>query len=361
MKTKVKLLLNAAAILLLLGFAACSKKSDPVVPVVKTDLTAAITAANLLLTTTFEGVAAGNYLKGSQHPLSHAVVAAQTIVDLPEVSQATVTGTTANLNAAITAYGTQKVIPIDPTNLVGQWTFDQIASAAVGAVVKDYSGNGRDGTIKAGHSTLGGVIPVLASDRYGNAGKALLLNKGASVEVPYNTALNSATLSISTWVKLAEVRNNRFIGLQSWLGYKFEVQDGNRPFATIGHSGGSYDRDAGIAITQNEWHHLVMTFAAGSMVFYIDGVLVKTWTDTPNAAASISGKPYNLVFGQDFPTDKYSMDPNGTNFDVVGNADYHVIPLAWGGYFHGTLDEMRIYKSVLTASQVTSIYTIEKP
>jgi hypothetical protein len=46
---------------------------------------------------------------------------------------------------------------------------------------------------------------------------------------------------------------------------------------------------------------------------------------------------------------------------VVGDPLYHVIPAAWGGYLHGSLDEVRIYKVALTATQVTSIYDLEKP
>lgn len=357
MKTgKVKVLLYVA-VLLSLGLASCSK-SDTVAPVVKTDLSTAIAAANTLLTTTVEGVGTGNYLKGSQAPLTTAVAAAQTVADDPKALQATVTNATVALNAAIAAYGAQLVTPIDPANLVGQWTFDEVGATTV---AKDYSGNGRNGTLKASHSSTGSIMPVLTADRYGKAGKALAFDKGANVEIPYNTALNSPSMSITAWIKLAEVRNNRFVGLQSWIGYKFEVQDGNRPFATIGVAGAAYDRDAAVAIPQAEWHHLVMTYTAGSMVFYIDGISVKTWTDVPLPAASISGKPYNLVLGQDFPTDKYSMDANGTNFNTVGSPDYQVIPLAWGGYLHGSLDEVRIYKSVLTAAQVTSIYTVEKP
>lgn len=361
MKTRpVKLIIMATVLLSAVLWASCS--DDDPAAVNKDELNVTITAANLLLSTTIEGVAAGNFQRGSQDELANAVSIAQVIADLPEAKQATVTGANANLLAAVAVYNGKIIVAIDPANLVGQWTFDELATAAAGTVVKDYSGNGRNGTIKDGNTGLlpaGGVRTAsLGSDRYGVSGKALLLDKGANVEIPYNTAFNSPSLSISAWVKLVEVRNNRFIGLHSWIGYKFEVQDGNRPFATIGHSGGSYDHDAEVAIGQNAWYHLVVTYTAASMKFYINGILVKTWTDTPNAAALLP-TPYNLVLGCDFPTDQYAV--TDANFDVVGHVDYHKIPAAWGGYLHGYLDEVRIYKSVLTATQVTSIYDLEKP
>jgi hypothetical protein len=357
MKTQsVKLILVMAALLCAVLFNSCSDDDDPA-KVVKDELVASIAEAENLLETTIEGVAAGNYERGSQAELENAVEIAQVIADLPEVSQSTVTGANANLQAAITVYEGKVIQPIDGANLVGHWTFDEISSTTAGSVVKDYSGNARDGAIKAGHTYFNGggagVLPTLTTDRYGNAGKALLMDKGSNVEIPYNVALNPPSLTLSAWVKLAEVRNNRFIGLHSWIGYKFEVQDGNRPFLSIGHSGGTYDHDAGVAIGQGAWYHLAATHTAGKMVFYINGDKVKTWEDTPNAAATLP-TPYNLVLGCDFPTDKYAATT--TNFD-----NDKLIPAEWGGYLHGSLDEVRIYKTALTDAQIKSIYDLEKP
>jgi len=105
--------------------------------------------------------------------------------------------------------------------------------------------------------------------------------------------------------------------------------------------------------------HLAVTYVDGTETFYINGISVKVWTDFTGTASSISAKPYNLVIGADFPVDKYSLG-DGTNFAIVGSPDYHVIPLAWGGHFIGAIDEVRIYNTALSASQVTSIYNREK-
>ncbi len=363
MKTKVKLLLNAAAILLLLGFAACSKKSDPVIPVVKTDLTAAITAANLQLTTTFEGVAGGNFLKGSQAALTTAVAAAQVVATDATATQITVTNATVALNAAIAAYLTQIITPIDPTNLVGQWTFDQIPTAAVEAVVKDYSGNGRDGRLKTGHTFNGGGNVTLVADRYGVAGKALHFDKGSNVEIPYNTALNPPNISISLWAKADVnnpiVNNQYMVAMNRWNGYKFQFQDSPKAFFTATYDDPTanppatkkccYDRDnASPLVTQGQWWHIVLTFGGGHEKFYLNGVMVKDWSDTPGTISTLT-TPINLVFGQDLPTSTYTLD---------SASPYYV---NYGGFYIGAMDEVRIYKSILTAAQVTSIYTVEKP
>jgi len=362
MKTQsVKLMLMAMAFLSVGLLTSCSddeatKKAN------KETLDATIVEANNLLTTTIEGVAAGNFERGSQDDLAEAVAIAQVIADLPEAKQSSVTGATANLEAAIAEYNSRIIVAIDPANLVGQWTFDEITSAVANAVVKDYSGNGRDGAIKAGHPFYNGegagVLPQLATDRYGNEGKALRLNKGANVEIPYNVALNPASLTISAWVKLSEVRNNRFIGLHAWNGYKFEVQDGNRPFLTIHASNGSdyYDRDAAVSIGQDAWYHLVVTHTPGNMKFYVNGIMVKDWDNVPLGAIQLTNQ-FNLVLGCDFPTDQYATD-NGAGYDAD---PLKKIPVQWGAYLNGYLDEVRIYKVALTGTQVTSIYDLEKP
>jgi hypothetical protein len=59
-------------------------------------------------------------------------------------------------------------------------------------------------------------------------------------------------------------------------------------------------------VTQGKWWHIVVTFGGGHMVFYLDGVMVKDWDNTPGTAISQSAAPVNLVFGQDLPSTGYS-------------------------------------------------------
>ena len=348
-----------ATVLLTAGlFAACSSDDDAP-PVVKTDLTAEVAAANNLLSTTSEGVATGNYIKGSQADLSEAIAEAQAVLDDATATQTIVTNATVALAAAVAEYETQKVVPIDPSNLIGQWTFDQLAAATVGTVVKDYSGSNRDGVIKAGHTFWGGGTPTLVADRYGDANKALHFNQGGNVEIPYNAALNPTTMSISLWAKAdvnSPIVNNQYmIAMNRWNGYKLNFQSDPKAFFTVKAvvpgvtDPAYYDRDnASPLVTQGQWWHIVVTFGGGHMMFYLNGVLVKDWDNTPGTAI-LQSSPVNLVFGQDLPSAGYSLNEADPNY------------LNWGGFYIGTMDEVRMYKSVLTASQVTSIYEVEKP
>lgn len=356
----MKFILMATVLLSAGLFASCSS-DDATPPVVKTDLTATVAAANLLLSTTIEGVATGNFLKGSQAPLVAAVAAAQAVIDDITATQITVTNANVALAAAIATYNALVVVPIDPTNLVGQWTFDQITSAAIGAVVKDYSGNSRDGVIKAGHAYWGGGTPTLTADRYGIENKALHFDLGGNVEIPYNTGLNPTTMSISLWAKAdvntpTIINNQYMVSMNRWNGYKLQFQDSPKAFFTVKADVAGvvdpayYDRDnASPLVVQGQWWHIVVTFGGGHMVFYLNGVMVKDWDDTPGTAISQSGAPVNLVFGQDLPSTGYSLNDTDPNY------------LNWGGFYIGALDEVRVYKTVLSASQVTSIYDVEKP
>ncbi len=357
-KRTIQFILMATVLLTAGLFAACSSDDDAP-PVVKTELTADVTAANNLLSTTSEGVATGNYIKGSQADLSAAIAEAQAVVDDATATQTAVTNATVALAAAVAEYETQKVVPIDPSNLIGQWTFDQIAAATVGTVVKDYSGSNRDGVIKAGHAFWGGGTPTLVADRYGDANKALHFNQGGNVEIPYNAALNPTTMSISLWAKAdvnSPIVNNQYmIAMNRWNGYKLNFQDSPKAFFTVKAvvpgvaDPAYYDRDnASPLVTQGQWWHIVVTFGGGHMMFYLNGVLVKDWDNTPGTAI-LQSSPVNLVFGQDLPSTGYSLSEADPNY------------LNWGGFYIGTMDEVRIYKSVLTASQVTSIYEVEKP
>ena len=354
MKMKpVKLMLMGITLLAAMFITSCSSNDDPVEGD-KTELSAAIADIEDVLDEAEEGTLEGQFQAGSKATLQIAVDAAKLVVANTKAEQPTVNSALANLQAALEIFQAKVVSPIDVANLVGRWRFDE----GTGTTANDESDNNFDGTFKTGPAGWGAGFPEWSTDRFGTANKAIHFDKGANIEVPYNTALNpTVKLSISIWVKADEIKaGNRFMGLQSWIGYKFQLQEANRAFLSIGKPDGStYDRDSELDLPINEWHHLVATFGDGNIQFYIDGDLgPKQWDNTPGEAKSISGTPYNLVFGQDFPTNKYAA--TDANFDTD-----HIIPLAWGGFFHGSLDEIRIYKSVLTASQVASIYAAEKP
>jgi hypothetical protein len=346
------------AICVIAGFviSSCSDDDDDKKkPVDKTVLQDSIQLAKDLLANTEEGNNDGQYSAQSRTDLQTAITAAEAVSASTTVTQTQVDNAVVSLHQALVTYRNSVIAPVAAESLIGHWSFDE----GTGTVAHDNSTHGFNGSFKTGPTAWGAGFPTWAKDRKGDNGRAIHVDQGANIEVPYNTNLNPKQLSISLWINADVINaNNRFLGLQSWIGYKFQLQEANRPFLTVHASNNAsdtyYDRDAEVNLPINEWHHIAVTFGGGKMIFYIDGTAVKTWENTPGEAISIAGTPYNLVFGQDFPTDKYAATT--TNFD-----NDHIIPLDWGGYFRGYLDEIRIYNTPLTDAQIKSIYDREKP
>ena len=316
-------------------------------PVAKTELQTKITEATDLIASTQEGTANGQYVFGSKETLQNVIDLAQTVFDNADATQTMVDNSVVSLTAAISAYEAQKVSPIAPEALIGHWAFD----GGSGTSVKDYSDNGFNGEFKTGHTGHGAGTPTWTTDRYGNANKAVSFDLGAFVEVPYNTALNPTQITIALWVNAAENReNNRFLGLHSWNGYKFQLQSSDKPFFTAATVDGIYDKDSEPSLTLDTWYHVAVTFGGGEMVFYVNGVKTATHTELPGAMAAVVD--HNLTFG--VSSSKFA--DTADNYDVD-----KIIPVAWSGFFHGSLDEVRMYNTVLSSTQIESIYNVEKP
>ncbi|MFW5724796.1 MAG: LamG-like jellyroll fold domain-containing protein [Bacteroidota bacterium] len=338
----------------LITFTACDDDDDDDVQVDKTELEAKIVEAEDLIENSVEGMAEGQYAPGSKADLQEAIDLARAVYEDENATQAQVDNTVVNLTAAIEAFEGQLVTPIAPEDLVGHWTFDEGA----GEQAMDFSGNDFHGLLSTGHAHWGAGTPEWTTDRYGNENQALYFNSGANVEVPFNAQLNpSQAITISLWMKPDTQdepwANNYMVSLNRWNGYKLQLQDAPKVFFTMKalHEGNEvyHDRDnESPTINLGEWYHVAITFKDGEMAFYLDGTLVKLWDNTPGTPIQLD-TPVGLTIGQDLPTDIYSDDDT---------SPYYV---NWGGYFMGVLDEVRIYSSALTDTQVQSIYELEKP
>ncbi|MCK5168721.1 MAG: LamG domain-containing protein [Bacteroidales bacterium] len=351
LKTNYAKLLAMLFLVISIAFVpACSDDDDDPDPVDKTALSAKITEAENLIATTEEGTANGQYTFGSQDVLQDVIDLAKVVELNSLATQIEVDNSVVALEAAITVYEAAEIVPIAPDALIGHWAFDD----GTGTTAKDYSDNGFDGTFGT-ETGFGAGVPTWATDRYGNAGKAIAFDDGAKITVPYTSAVNPAQITIALWVKAAEIReSNRFLGLQSWNGYKFQLQSANKAYFTgcidQAGSGVFLQEDTEPELDLNKWYHIAATWGSGQLIFYINGVLTRTVDGESGDLVTVTG--HDLVFG--VGSSKYAATAD--NYDVD-----KIIPLDWGGYFHGTLDEIRMYNTVLTATQITSIYDVEKP
>jgi hypothetical protein len=347
--SKAIYLLFAIMVIASISFLSCKK--DKTTTVVTTALADSITAATTLMNNAVEGVAAGQYQRGSKAALQATITQVQAILIDATSTQVNINSAIANLSAAVALFKTKAIVPIAQANLVAQWTFGE----GTGTTVTDASSNHLVGTFMAGHSTIvgRGALPTWTSDRYGVANQALYFKKGAHIEVPYQALLTPAEITISVWVKVDTIwANNYILSEKYWEGYKFQLQDGNRPFFTYKTSDAKYfDRDWNVNGLPDDktWHQLAVTLKAGEETFYGDGALIYTWTNVTGTINSSLPNPQIFVIGQQQPNTLTGIAP----------ADD---PSQWGvGFFKGSLDELRIYNIALTATQITSIYNAEKP
>lgn len=321
----------------------CKDKDDPEPAGNKTALLALITECETLHDAAVEGTSVGFYEVGSKAVFQTAIEAAKTVANTEGEIQSVLDAAKANLEAAKTTFEGKYIQNVSTDGLVAQWLFDGDAT--------DFTGNGNDGTPTAGDAYFGGGTPSLTTDRFGNADKAYFFNEGAFIKVPYTLALNPANISISMWVNATEIReSNRFIGLQSWLGFKFQLQSVNKSFFTASTDDGIFDKDTDPPLEIETWYHLTVTYESGSMTFYINGVQRQQYTDATGGLITV--EDHDLAIG--CGSSKYA--PDDSNYEID-----HIIPAPWGGYFHGKIDDIRLYNRVLADTEVSLIYDLEKP
>jgi len=339
-----------------LVFTACKKDAAVVVPPADfTSLTAALKIAQGLNDSTAEGTKPGYYEVGNKASLVAALSTSKGVAADPKSTQTSVNNTAAQLLAAIAAYQSHLIKEIAAANLIGFWKMNGNTA--------DSSGNNNDGVATAGHAYFGAGVLAPAADRFSRAGMAYHFDMGSNINVPYKASLNPAQMSISLWAKWSSTGRTvnadtyTFVAMNRWNGYKFQLQGGHLPFFTIKvlRAAGDttiYDRDdAGVAVAENTWRHLVVTFTSGVESFYIDGGLVKSWDVTSSAPVPGNGltlpMPIDFVIGQDLPTAKY----------LTVDGDYQV---KWGGFFTGDMDDVMFYNIALDGPQVTSIFNNQK-
>ncbi|HEY4208877.1 MAG TPA: LamG domain-containing protein [Puia sp.] len=297
---------------------------------------------------TVEGNKPGDYSTGARTSLKAALdLAAQ--VESGQYTQEAVNNAYSNLALAAQQFSSRLIQEVSAEYLVGHWRFNGNAV--------DSSGHGHDGLLRTGYvgasaaaATDGGTLPQLVADRFGRAGMAYSFNNGALIQVPYAAELNPPSFTISLWVDMTSNTNGSYmISMNRWNGYKFNLNGTAVPFLTVATSSTIYDRDAGsVNVASNTWTQLAVSYTDGTMKFYVNGELKKTWTNTPGGAVTLPS-PVDLSIGNEMPKQYYNLTDNTT-------PNYF-----WGAsYFIGGMDDIRMYNKVLTDAEVNSIYVIEK-
>jgi hypothetical protein len=236
------------------------------------------------------------------------------------------------------------------------WHFDE----GTGTTATAFSTTKFVATFAKGNATVLGAAALSPTWVTGvKGGKAVYLNKGARLEVPYNKAFLPVDLTISVWIKPDELYENNYILSQNyWQGYKLQTQGGGKPFFTYKKVDGGIvdaDNETDNSIKVAAWNHVVVSVngTTKELKFYVNGTLLKTWTEAtkgigPLTQTLTAPDPQPLIIGG-VATDA-ELAANFMEWTTADNL----------GYFKGVIDELKIYKIALTDGQVSKLYMDEK-
>ena len=183
---------------------------------------------------------------------------------------------------------------------------------------------GPNGTYTGG-VTLGQTSPLV-----GSANTAMLLDGTSGyVSVPSNAALDlgDGPFTLEAWIKRTAAGHTDEIFQKTGNGYRIRFGSGNTLVFSKGSAGNEIVRTTS-TIADTNWHHVVVTRpAAGTPVIYFDG----------------AAQPLSAVTAQTMA--------NTTTALTIGT-DAAATP----NFLGGRVDEAALYKTVLTATQVSNHY-----
>ncbi|MEC9037903.1 MAG: LamG-like jellyroll fold domain-containing protein, partial [Verrucomicrobiota bacterium] len=194
-----------------------------------------------------------------------------------------------------------------------------------------FSGNPRDYSGNSHHAFPEGSI-VLGGDRFGNDNQSYAFDGVDDyLKIQHHTDFNlSNQISISVWAKANSLSKQwQAILTKGDSAYRVHRFNSTNELAW-GTSGlPNTDSSSGISINDGAWHHFVTTFDGNQKKIYVDNIL----ESTVNAPGSISSNTFDIFIGENSQ--------------------------ARGRYFHGSIDDVRIYKKVLSVQEIGSLYLNE--
>ena len=212
-----------------------------------------------------------------------------------------------------------------PPSLAGHWAFDELSWTGSEGDVKDKSGHGNHGISK-------GAAQTVALGQVGRAGEF----DGISgfVHISDHESLRMTTaLTVTAWVK-PDVQNTHRMILNKEGEYEIALfPDHSLRFALANRTPGWRWVNTGITLPQNAWSHIAWTYDAEGP----DGSQLQVY---------VNGKK---VFAKDGAGPIGDRQPKANELRI---ADRQAGP--W--FFHGVIDDVRLFNRSLTEEEVKIIF-----
>jgi len=338
------------------AFSSC-KTADPVLAD-QTALTAVIDSCQTLA----DAATTTDYKQADIDAFKATLATVKTAAANTAISQTAVDNLVVQLRAAKATFLAAAYSAIAPSALTFGLTFDE----GTGTQLTTSGSNAWTALLTAGPSQLFGTNTGLPTFVAGHKGKAMHFTAGSHLEISDYTAskLLGKDLSIAVWVKTDSVRANNYImSYNAWYTWKFQVQDGGKPFFTATTTAGTFNSDnqQDNSVPNTTWTQLVvsMSLTTGTLTFYVNGVSTMVWTTTTEPLLTGTLVPYTGI-----STTKLPLVIGAAITYAEANAAW---PASWGwatipnwGYFTGSMDELKVYNIALTDGQVAKLYAGEK-
>lgn len=219
--------------------------------------------------------------------------------------------------------------------LLLSWWLNEASWSGAAAEVLDHSGNDLNGQAYNGATTTA-TSPALAAVsgqgtcRYGSFSAA----SRQYVQTAHNDLLSlQQDFTIGVWVRPRTLPASSLMSILSKdENYEFHL----RPDGTVNwwwqtsNPGATREFSSTAKVTVGQWNHVVIRYTAAQQSIYINGALA--------GQASLSGTPLA------------NTDPLQLGWDQLA-----------GRYFDGDLDELRIYRGALSATEISALAAERHP
>jgi hypothetical protein len=238
-------------------------------------------------------------------------------------------------SASVTVASTSPTMTYSQTVLSGNpsffWPLNDTGSTASDASPNGFNGTYTGGTTQNVPGPLTGSTAASFDGHSGNVYSQAAVNgpQRFSIEGWFETTAN-------TGGKIVGLGNSQTGSSSNYDRHIYMMNDGQLVFGIWNNATETIETPN--SYNDGQWHYFVATYGGTNMAFYVDGELIGTTT-------SSSAQPYTgywRVGGDNL---------NGWNLDVWGsNSQGTTEPYSY--YFNGTIADVAIYPTALTAAQV---------
>jgi len=193
-----------------------------------------------------------------------------------------------------------------------QWKFDE----GSGTTAIDATGNGNTGTLING--------PTYSSDTPTGSGFSLNFVNTSNTYINVAGPSSPGDCSWMAWMKTSAAISNMYIMDRSVNKGTISLLNGKLSALSTGFTGGSYINQAGADLRTGVWNHIAVVQSGTTLAGYVNAV----------ATGSASGVQVANV--------------TGVKIGRYGEGFYT---------FHGLIDDVQIYNSALSASEILQIFS----